>query len=237
MENTMQFCQVRLGQVKESAKRWERQGDAADVLAEVVRNIVQVLAEADEYSKLGVKRAIVEDAMVVYNTAAVHEALATLREDNTRGARLADHYSDLFNWYLLLAKCRTFKDWDECRGNVVRIRSYYLNAFASVVHNSNKLVAYFEHLASQYRADVVRANKAMFPKVAVSKADRKEAVKMFICQHTMVAARDIGVMSNANMYRFARYHHTVNKRRTRGFDTTFKVWANAIRVRAMFPRC
>lgn len=236
MENTMQFCQVRLGQVKASAKSWERQAVAADVLAEVVRNIVQVIAEADEYAKLGVKRAIVEDSMVVYSAPAVQEALTTLRNDH-RGAKLADHYSNLFSWYLVLAKCRTFKDWDECRANVVRIRCYFHNHHASVVHNSTKFEAHFKQIATAIRADITKANKAMFPKVALPKQYRKEAIKLYICERTLVASHVVATMNNDNVYKLARYHHKIAHKKSYGFNITFAIWARSLVIRAMYPRC
>lgn len=231
--NMITLHQRQLRNAKNSASYWEQQRLAANVLAEVVRNIVQVIAEADEYAKLGVKRAIVEDSMVVYSAPAVQEALTTLRNDH-RGAKLADHYSELFGWYLVLGKCRTFKDWDECRANVVRIRCYFHNHHASVVHNSTKFEAHFKQIATAIRADITKANKAMFPKVAVNKAVRKSKAREQV-KRLLGIFQDITMTHTQNVWVYDSLIrlHTTKRKQEYGFNITFAIWANAIRIRSL----
>ena len=112
-----------LTSAKVNANGWKQQLAAAEVVRQAVANMVQVIAEADEYAKLGVKRAIVEDSMVVYSLPELTVALETLRTDH-RGTKLASYYHDLASWFTVLRKCRTFKEWDECRANFIRIRAY-----------------------------------------------------------------------------------------------------------------
>lgn len=74
-------------------------------------------------------------------------------------------------------------------------------------------------------------------KVAMPKQYRKEAIKLYICERTLVASHVVATMSNDNIYKLAKYHHKIARKKSYGFNITFAIWARALVIRAMYPRC
>lgn len=223
----MSINQKHLVQVKDSVNYWAQQHDAARVLIELVFEMGQVLAEAQEECKLGDKRALVEEALTGTDDS-LAEALTTLRADH-RGAALANHYNSLATWFAVMAKSRTFADWNECQRNFMRVRTYFHAHQAAVIANSVRLEAHFKQLADSYRKDIQSAASKLLPPVAMNKAVRKEAVKMFIVKHTTLVTS----ISNDNLYKLARYDNARKQMQEYGFNMTYAIWNRAIAIRSL----
>ncbi|UNI71206.1 hypothetical protein P5_0029 [Aeromonas phage P5] len=152
-------------------------------------------------------------------------------------ARTSQSIRTAISYWQTATEVNTFADWSEV---VEKFNQYCSDAMVML---DVSLTTYkiewksAKEAAVTARIVIARANKAMFQKVSVPKAVRKDAIKLFICKHTMIAAHDIGVMNNTNMYKLARYHHARKHVRSYGFDMTFAIWARSLVIRAMYPRC
>ena len=235
MDNMISYIQSRLVDCKESTAKWQDVKSSAWVVWNAMDAMVQALAEADSEKLLKDKRAEL-DVIVVANVALMGKSLEVLRKWHG-SAELAERYNQMHQWYATLAGARSFKDWEECRTQVLVHRTYAYSHYQKVVVDANRLIRHFSTLVHSYQKDISTFAAHRLQPVALSKAVRKEAVRNAIMPHTLVP-NTVAACSNSNLYSLARYHLGRNGTRELryGFRLTYKIWSHALAIRSMFPR-
>lgn len=158
---------------KESIAKWAAIRNAAGVLEAVVYDMAQAVTNADGEKLLRAKREAVS-ASISY--AQVAESLDQLRTMQFYGARVADSYTELAQWFAVLQGATTFARWEECRGHIIRLRAVFYTRYHAISDYATNYINLSGELVVHYRKELAKENKKRTPPVAVPKAVRKEAI-------------------------------------------------------------
>lgn len=148
--------------------------------------------------------------------------------------KLVNEWRVAFSHIKLAASAHTNKLFSEHLMESRYARTIFMDYYHTAVSHAMKIGKGFETDVIRVRKVIAKANKARFPKVAVNKADRKAFIRSAIYSHFKSASL---WRTNAKMYFYAAIARTQIRNAKYGFEMAFAIWANAIRIRAMYPRC
>ena len=216
---------------KESQAKCAAIRDAAGVLGAVVYDMAQAVTNADGEKLLRAKREAVS-ASISY--AQVAESLNLLRTMPFYGARVADSYTELSQWFEVLRGATTFAQWEECRGHIISLRAIFYDRYYQLSDYANEYRIHFGELIVHYRRELAKENRKLLPPVAVPKAVRKETIRSAIKPHILIP-QTAATCDNRCLYTLARCHLGRNgiTGLQYGFKLTYGIWSRAIAIRSL----
>ena len=217
---------------KESQVKWAAISAAAEVLESVVYGMVQAVADADGEKLLRDKR---EEVSASISYAQVAKSVNLLRTIQFYGARVADSYNELAQWFAVLQSATTFAQWEECRGHIIRLRTVFYNRYYQLRDYATNYVIHFGEMVVHYRKELAKENKKLFAPVAVRKQLRKEAIRQYIMQFTLIP-QTVATYDNHSLYSLARYHFDMRYLTCYGFNMSYKLWAQGIAIESINGR-
>ena len=217
---------------KESQAKLAVIRNAANLLEAVVAEIVQAIAESDGEKLLRDKR---EAVAVSTSYAQVPESLNQLRTVLFYGARVADSYNELSQWFAVLQGATTFAQWQECRSHIIRLRAVFYNSYHQISDYATNYANHLSELVVHYRRKLAKENKKLTPPVAVPKAVRKEAIRQYIMQFTLIP-QTVASWDNHSLYSLARYNFDKYYLTCYGFNMSYKLWAQRMAIESINGR-
>ena len=233
---TMQRKQLALSCAKDAKANYAQELEQLRLTLDYLRSLRHWMTVASSHRTLKARKAVLAGHLERINAMANRRTAIEYCEANLVPASCETNIRSAISRAHTATSSPTFKDWQECcdsAGDCIGGAMCQLDVVRSRVKSSWK----------QARADMTTARividicaKDILHPVKVSKQTRKSIVRNYLMARTTIPMTVAGC-GNENMYKLARYHHGIEHRKSYGFDTTFAIWARAIVIRAMYPRC
>ena len=232
---TMQRKQLALSCAKDAKANYAQELEQLRLALDYLRSLQHWMTVASSHRTLKARKLALTGfmgsaAMMERETAALTTCYWDLVpancQENIRGAT---------SWAHTATSATTFKDWQECcdsAGDCIGDAICQLDVVRSRVKSSWK----------QARANMTTARtvidicaKDILHPVAVPKAVRKEAIRQYIMQFTLIP-QTVATCDNHSLYSLARYHFDKCHLISYGFNMSYKLWAQGIAIESINGR-
>lgn len=233
---TMQRKQLALSCAKDAKALYAGELEKLRLTLDYLRSLRHWLGVASRNKTLKARKAVFAEHLERINAMADRRTAIGYCEANLVPACCRDNIRNAISWAHTATSSTTFKDWQECCDNTN-------NCIGDALVQLDVVRALVKYSWKQARANMISARividtcaKDILHPVALSKQAKVDTIRLHVLKLTSVPLT-VAQCTKANLYKLARYHHKIEHRKSYGFDITFAIWARAIVIRAMYPRC
>ena len=199
---------------------------------EYMRSLRYWLTVASSHRTLEARKAALTGHLARINTLQTRQAVTFCCEIKLVGDSCQNNLRAAISWAHTATSSPTFKDWQECCDSAELF-------IADALVQLDVVRSTLKSLWKQAKADMTTARtvidtcaKDILHPVAIPKAVRKEAIRMYIMRFTRIP-QTVSTCDNHSLYTLARYHFDKCYLTCYGFNMSYKLWAQGIAIESI----